>query len=100
MAAGLPLSAKRRPGRVTDPKIGDQLGARQPPAEPGGVAAWGQAAWVLPVPSGSGSGMRHEGDFEAEGAELADVVGDLAADVALALVVVRAEVLIADAGVG
>jgi hypothetical protein len=33
------------------------------------------------------------GDFEAEGAELADVVGDLAADVALALVVLRADTL-------
>ena len=44
--------------------------------------------------------MRAEGDFEAEGSELADVVGDLAADVALALVVVRAEVLVAHAGVG
>jgi hypothetical protein len=41
-----------------------------------------------------------EGDFEAEVAELADVVGDLAADVAAALVVVRAEVGIAHAGVG
>ena len=41
-----------------------------------------------------------ERDFEAEGAELADVVGDLAADAALALVVIRAEVGIAHAGVG
>jgi len=41
-----------------------------------------------------------EGDFEAEGAELADVAGDRAADVALALVVVQAEVRIAHAGVG
>jgi hypothetical protein len=39
-----------------------------------------------------------EGDFEAEGAELADVVGDLAADVALAVVVVGAEVVVAGAG--
>ena len=46
-----------------------------------------------------GFGAAAEGDVEAEGAELADVVGDLAADVALALVVVRAEVLIARAGV-
>jgi hypothetical protein len=41
-----------------------------------------------------------EGDFEAGGAELADVVGDLPADAALALVVVRAEVLMPHAGVG
>ena len=47
-----------------------------------------------------GFGDAAEGDFEAEGAELADVVGDLAAGVALALVVVRAEVLISHAGVG
>ena len=39
-----------------------------------------------------GFGDAAEGDFEAEGSELADVVGDLAAHVALALVVVRAEV--------
>ena len=52
------------------------------------------------VPSGFGVGDAAEGDFEAEGAELADVVGDLAADVALAFVVVRAEVLVAHAGVG
>jgi hypothetical protein len=47
-----------------------------------------------------GFGDAAEGDFEAEGAELADVVGDLPADAALAFVVVRAEVLIAHAGVG
>src|SRR5262249_30772224 len=49
---------------------------------------------------GVGAGEADEGDFEAEVAELADVVGDLAADAALALVVVRAEVGIAHAGVG
>jgi len=54
----------------------------------------GQAAWVGPVPSGSASGDAAEGDLEAEGSELADVVGDLAAHVPLALVVVRAEILI------
>jgi len=48
---------------------------------------------------GFGFGDAVEGDFEAEGAELADVVGDLPAG-ALALVVVRAEVLIARAGAG
>src|SRR5208283_4702544 len=42
----------------------------------------------------AGFGDAAEGDFETEGSELADVVGDLAAGVALALVVVRAEVLI------
>src|SRR5690348_16605047 len=68
-------------------------------------------AWVFGLRYGSGGlggaclvwigfGAAAEGDVEAEGAELADVVGDLAADVALALVVVRAEVLIAHAGVG
>ena len=45
-------------------------------------------------------GEAAEGDFEAEGAELADVVGDLPADAGLALVVVRAEVLIPRAGAG
>ena len=45
-------------------------------------------------------GEAAEGDLEAEGAELADVVGDLAAGVALAFVVVRAEVGVAHAGVG
>ena len=49
---------------------------------------------MVPVSSGSGFGAAAEGDLEAEGAELADVVGDLAADVALAFVVVRAEVFI------
>ena len=49
---------------------------------------------------GFGVGEAAEGDLEAEGAELADVMGDLAADVTLALVVVRAEVLIPHAGVG
>jgi hypothetical protein len=49
---------------------------------------------------GFGFGDAAEGDFESEGAELADVVGDLAVDVAAALVVVRAEVLVPHAGVG
>jgi hypothetical protein len=42
---------------------------------------------------GSGFGDAAEGDFEAEGAELADVVADLPADLSAALVVVRAEAL-------
>ena len=45
-----------------------------------------------------GFGDAAEGDVEAEVAELADVVGDLAADVTLAFVVVRAEVGVAHAG--
>jgi hypothetical protein len=35
-----------------------------------------------------------EGDLETEGAQLADVVGDLPAEVMLAFVVVRAEVAV------
>ena len=62
----------------------------------GGV---GQAAWAGSVPSGAGSGGAAEGDFEAGSAERAGVAGDLAAGVALALVVVRAEVGVAHAGV-
>ena len=50
-------------------------------------------------PVGFGVGEAAEGDLEAGGSELADVVGDLAAGVALAVVVVRAEVLIPHAGV-
>ena len=38
---------------------------------------------------GAGFGDAAEGDFEAEGSELADVAGDLAAHVPLAVVVVR-----------
>jgi hypothetical protein len=44
--------------------------------------------------------MRHRGHFEAEGSELADVVSDVPADVALALVIVSAEILIPHDGVG
>ena len=49
---------------------------------------------------GFGFGDTAEGDFEAEGAELADVAGDLAAGVAPAFVVAGAEVGVAGAGVG
>jgi hypothetical protein len=47
---------------------------------------------VFPGPpgSGAGSGDSAEGDFEAEGFELADVVVDLAAALSAALVVVGA----------
>ena len=45
------------------------------------------------------AGDAGEGDFEAEVAELADVVADLPADLAAALVVVRAEIFIPGAGV-
>ena len=41
-----------------------------------------------------------EGDLEAEGAELADVVGDLPAGAGVPVVVVRAEVVVAGAGTG
>jgi len=58
-----------------------------------GVLGRACSVWV-------GFGDAAERDFEAEGAEFADVVGDLAADVAPALVVVRAEVDVAHAGVG
>jgi hypothetical protein len=47
-----------------------------------------------------GSNGPAEGDLEAEGAELAHVVGYLPADPGLPVVVVRAEVLIAHAGAG
>ena len=46
------------------------------------------------------AGDAGEGDFEAEGFDLADVVGDLAAGGGLPLVVIRAEILIAHARVG
>jgi hypothetical protein len=48
----------------------------------------------------SGLGEAAEDDLEAEGAELADVVGDLPAGAGLAFVVVRAEVSVAGAGAG
>ena len=60
----------------------------------GGLAVPGSARL------GSGFGDAAEGDVEAEGAELADVVADLPADLGAALVVVRAEVLISRAGAG
>jgi hypothetical protein len=71
----------------------------------GRPVSWGQA-WVrrpgcsLTGRFRLGSGDAALGHFEAEGAEPADVVGDLAADIALALVVVRAEVFIPHTGVG
>jgi hypothetical protein len=48
------------------------------------------ACWSVRV----GFGDAGEGDFEAEGFDLADVVGDLAAGGGLPFVVVRAEVLV------
>src|SRR5208282_5295727 len=63
-------------------------------------ARYGSGGWCLACSVWFGVGGAAEGDFEAEGAELADVVGDLPADVCLALVVVGAEVLIPHAGVG
>jgi hypothetical protein len=59
----------------------------------------GGLGWACSVAVGFGFGDAAEGDFETEGAELADMVGDLAADVASALVVVGVEVGIARAGV-
>ena len=64
------------------------------------VCGCGMGSGGLACPVWLGSGGAAEGDFEAEVAELADVVGDLPADVALALVVVRAEVFIPGAGAG
>ena len=61
---------------------------------------YGSGGWGLGWCAGVGFGDAGEGDVEAEGAELADVVGDLAAQVGAAFVVVRAEVLISRAGVG
>ena len=58
----------------------------------------GSVGWGCSV--GFGGEDAAEGDLEAEGAELADVVGYLAPDVALAVEVVRAEVLVAHARVG
>jgi hypothetical protein len=63
-------------------------------------AVWVRLLGCLLRRVGFGFGDAAEGDFESEGAELADVVGDLAVDVAAALVVVRAEVLVPHAGVG
>ena len=45
-----------------------------------------------------GLGNAGQGDFEAEGFDLADVVGDLAPEGGLPLVVVRAEILVAHIG--
>jgi hypothetical protein len=54
-------------------------------------AGWPVWSWV---------GRAGEGDFEAEGFVLADVVSDLAAGGGLTFVVVRAEVVVPGAGVG
>jgi hypothetical protein len=63
------------------------------------IGAWGQPA-LLAESAESGDGDAGEGDLEAEGGELADVVGDLAAGGGLAFVVVRGEILVARAGAG
>src|SRR5262249_34544270 len=93
-----------RPPTRPDPKMEPQPGARQRrrsrliwPAGGVGSGSGGRGAcWPCRV----GSGDAAEGDFEAEGAEFADVVSDLAAGVALALVVVGAEVFVSGAGAG
>ena len=54
-------------------------------------AGWPVWSWV---------GRAGEGDFEAEGFVLADLVGDLAAGGGLTFVVVRAEVVVPHARVG
>ena len=79
-----------------------QLGARQQAlhVRPVRVCRPGTDSGGLARPVRLGSRDAAEGDLEAEGSELADVVGDLAADVAVALVVVRAEVGVPHAGVG
>ncbi len=53
---------------------------------PGSCGRYGLGGLGVPwaVLSGLGSGDVAQGHFEAEGAELAGMVGDLAADVALA----------------
>src|SRR5262245_66501921 len=87
-----------QPRSSSDPKMEPQPGARQRrrsrliwPAGGVGSGSGGRGAcWPCRV----GSGDAAEGDFEAEGAEFADVVRDLAAGVALALVVVGAEVYV------
>jgi hypothetical protein len=90
--------------RRLTPKNGDQLGARQRTlaigAGQGLLGRYGSGGLGRARSVGFGFGDAAQGDFEAEGSELADVVGDLAAGVALALVVVRAEVLVTHAGAG
>jgi hypothetical protein len=89
------------PKYEANPKYEAQLGVRQRALAVGGragcVAGFGGAGglWL----AGLAGGEATEGDLEAEGAELADVVGDLAADIGAALVVVGAEVLVSQAGV-
>src|SRR5262245_43457355 len=103
-AVGRDPSRSRPSAWGTDPKIEPRLGARQHPAERSGAGWNGRCgSGCLVACSGGvrfGFGDAAEGDFESEGAELADVVRDLAVDVAAAFVVVRAEVLIAHAGAG
>ena len=66
-----------------------------PSAEVAGGSGGLGACWS--VWSGCGAG---EGDVEAGGFDLADVVGELAAGGGLAFVVVRAEVVGSGAGAG
>src|SRR5437773_2482242 len=76
--------------RWPNPKIEPQLGTRQHPAQRSGAGWNGRcgSGCLAACSGGVRFGFRDaaEGDFEAEGAELADVVGDLAVDVAAALV--------------
>ena len=97
------LAPVPEPSGQPDPEIGPELGMRQTLT----LASWsgsagrdGSGGLGVPWPArfwpGSGDGA--QGDFEAEGAELADVVCDLPADAGPALVVVRAEILVSHAG--
>ena len=64
------------------------------PGRSGSCGRYGSGGLGRSCPVWTGFGDAAEGDFEAEGAELADVVGDLPPGAGLAVVVVRAEVLI------
>ena len=89
---------------MTNPKNGPQLGARQRAVtiagRLGSAGRYGSGGWGVSWSAWFGFGDAAEGDFEAEGAELADVVADLPADLSAALIVVRAEILIPHTGAG
>jgi hypothetical protein len=98
MTAERELSPRRQTrAEPPDPKMGPRLGARQQPAAVCAVGWIGGSGGLVAALRG-GAGDSAKGDFEAEGAEFADVVGDLPAGVTLALVVVGAEVFIPGAG--
>ncbi len=86
--------------------MGPEPGARQrrrrPALWPAGDVGWWSGCLGAVCLAGAGVwfGEAAEGDLEAEGAEPADVVGDLPAHAGLAVVVVGAEVVVAGAGAG